>query len=131
MIVLNFCVTCFLAGIVISGVSGSFTTLIFGRVIQGIGGGGIILMNDILITDLVPLRLRGAYFGIIAGIWALGSISGPLIGGALAFKVSWVCHIRASRTVLAEMLMNLEVDILDEYSICHYFTGHGPPYDTA
>lgn len=67
--------------------------MLVGRVIQGVGGGGIILMNDILITDLVPLRARGIYFGIIAGVWALGSISGPVIGGVLAYKVSWVSHI--------------------------------------
>jgi MFS family permease len=69
-----------------------FTAMLAARTIQGIGGGGIILMNDILITDLVPLRLRGAYFGMIAGVWALGTVSGPVIGGVLAYKASWVCH---------------------------------------
>lgn len=64
--------------------------MLAGRTIQGVGGGGIILINDLLITDLVPLRQRGAYFGIIAGVWALGSISGPVIGGALAYKANWV-----------------------------------------
>jgi MFS family permease len=93
MPVLTFCVSCFLVGIVISAVSSNFTIMLIGRVIQGIGGGGIILMNDILITDLVPLRLRGAYFGIVAGVWALGSVSGPVIGGVLAYKVNWVSQI--------------------------------------
>ena len=64
--------------------------MLLGRTIQGIGGGGIILLNDIIITDLVPMRLRGAYFGAIGGVWALGSVSGPVIGGALAEKISWV-----------------------------------------
>jgi MFS family permease len=93
MPVLTFCVICFLVGIVISAISRSFTIMLVGRVIQGLGGGGIILLNDILITDLVPLRFRGAYFGMIAGVWALGSISGPVIGGALADKVNWVSQI--------------------------------------
>ncbi|EPE25317.1 MFS general substrate transporter [Glarea lozoyensis ATCC 20868] len=56
---------------------------------MGIGGGGIILLNDIIITDLVPMRERGKYFGIIGGIWALGSVTGPVIGGALALKAGW------------------------------------------
>lgn len=67
--------------------------MLLGRTIQGIGGGGIILLNDIVMTDLVPMRLRGIYSGIIGGIWALGSVSGPVIGGALASKADWVGHI--------------------------------------
>ena len=87
---LTFCVTCFLIGIIISGLAHNFTVMLVGRTIQGVGGGGVILLNDIIITDLVPMRLRGAYFGIIGGVWALGSVSGPVIGGALAYKATWV-----------------------------------------
>jgi MFS family permease len=90
MPLLTFCVSCFLIGIVISAISKNFSVMLVGRVIQGLGGGGIILLNDIVITDLVPLRFRGAYFGTMAGVWALGSISGPVIGGVLAYKASWV-----------------------------------------
>ena len=60
-----------------------------GRSIQGIGGGGIITLTEILITDLVPLRERGKWFGFQSLTWALGSVTGPLIGGALAEKASW------------------------------------------
>ena len=66
--------------------------MLLGRTIQGVGGGGIILLNDIIMTDLVPMRLRGTYSGVIGGVWALGSVSGPVIGGALAYKASWVCQ---------------------------------------
>ena len=65
--------------------------MLTGRIVQGVGGGGLILLNDIVITDLVPLSQRGNYFGIIGSVWALGSVSGPVIGGALAYKASWVC----------------------------------------
>lgn len=90
MPVLTFCVICFLAGIIVSARASNFTDMLIGRTIQGMGGGGIILMNDLLIADLVPLRIRGKYFGIIGGIWTLGSVSGPIIGGALAFDSDWV-----------------------------------------
>ena len=60
-----------------------------GRSIQGVGGGGIISLTEILITDLVPLRQRGKWFGYQSVTWALGSVTGPLIGGAFAQKVSW------------------------------------------
>lgn len=79
-----------MVGILISSLAHDFTLMLVGRTIQGIGGGGIILLNDIIITDLIPMRLRGAYFGAIGGVWALGSVSGPVIGGALAEKTSWV-----------------------------------------
>lgn len=83
-----------MAGIGISSVAHNFTVMLAGRSLQGVGGGGVILLNDIIITDLVPMRLRGAYFGIIGGVWALGSVSGPVIGGALAYKTSWVSFCR-------------------------------------
>lgn len=45
-------------------------------------------MTEIVITDLVPLRYRGQWAGIIAGMWSIGSVSGPIIGGAFA-TVEW------------------------------------------
>ncbi len=46
-------------------------------------------MTEILITDLVPLRERGKWFGYQSLTWALGSVTGPLIGGAFAQKATW------------------------------------------
>ena len=45
-------------------------------------------MTEIVITDLVPLRYRGQWAGIVAGMWSIGSVSGPIIGGAFA-AVQW------------------------------------------
>lgn len=90
MPVLTFCTAFFLVGIVISSVANDFTVMLVGRSIQGVGGGGLLLLSDIVITDLVPMRQRGKYFGIIGGIWALGSVTGPVIGGAFAYKITWV-----------------------------------------
>ena len=99
---LTFCVAFFLIGIIISGLAKNFTVMLVGRTIQGVGGGGVILLNDIIITDLVPMRLRGAYFGAIGGVWALGSVSGPVIGGALAYKATWVSILTAIRLPLRQ-----------------------------
>lgn len=93
MYALTFCTLAFLVGLIISSVSQDFTVMLVGRTIQGVGGGGIILLNDIIITDLVPMRLRGAYFGMIGGVWAFGSTAGPVIGGALSYKSTWVSLI--------------------------------------
>ena len=90
MYTLSVCIVFFLVGIIVSSVSHDFTTMLVGRALQGVGGGGLILLNDIVITDLVPMRQRGAYFGILGGIWAVGTVTGPVVGGAFAYKASWV-----------------------------------------
>ena len=66
--------------------------MLIGRTIQGVGGGGIILLNDVIITDLVPMRLRGSYFGIIGAVWGFGSVAGPVVGGVLSVRTTWVSH---------------------------------------
>ena len=80
----------FLIGAIVAAVANDFGTLLVGRSLQGIGGGGLIALTEIVVTDLVPLRLRGQYFGIISAMWSIGSVSGPLIGGAFAQDVTWV-----------------------------------------
>lgn len=87
--VLMACAFLFLIGVIVAAVANNFSVMFVGRVIQGVGGGGIILLNDIVVTDLVPMRQRGKYFGVIGGVWAFGSVVGPVIGGALAYKASW------------------------------------------
>ncbi|MCJ1281746.1 hypothetical protein MMC26_001069 [Xylographa opegraphella] len=69
-------------------VAQDFTLLLIGRSLQGVGGGGIVAMTEIVVTDLIPLRYRGAWTGAIASMYALGSVSGPIIGGAFAV-VNW------------------------------------------
>ncbi|KAF8878954.1 major facilitator superfamily domain-containing protein [Infundibulicybe gibba] len=79
----------FMVGNLIAGFSGSIVQLIIFRAIAGVGGGGIISMAQIVISDIVSLRDRGKYQGVIGGVNALGYAAGPLIGGALAQKVGW------------------------------------------
>ncbi|KAK1658017.1 major facilitator superfamily transporter [Colletotrichum godetiae] len=66
-----------------------FTVLLAGRSIQGIGGGGIITMGQIIFADIIPLRLRPKYFAFVLGAWALGSVLGPLIGGLFVQYATW------------------------------------------
>lgn len=80
----------FFVGVIVAAVANNFTTLLVGRSIQGIGGGGLIALTEIVVTDLVPMRFRGQWFGIISAMWAIGSVSGPVIGGALSQNASWV-----------------------------------------
>ena len=76
-------------GAIVGALAQSLTSLLVGRSIQGIGGGGILCLTEILITDLVPLRERGKWFGFQSLTWAVGSVTGPLVGGIFAQKVTW------------------------------------------
>ncbi|KAK3177197.1 hypothetical protein OEA41_008526 [Lepraria neglecta] len=86
----------FLIGAIVAALSNNFGMLLVGRSFQGIGGGGLIALTEILVTDLIPLRLRGQWFGIISAMWSVGSVTGPIIGGAFAQSVSWL-NFKASK----------------------------------
>ncbi|GAA6035578.1 hypothetical protein JCM8097_004910 [Rhodosporidiobolus ruineniae] len=79
----------FALGSALAGAAQNMSMMLAGRSIPGIGGGAILTMTEIVITDLVPLAERGAYFGIIGAVWALASAIGPPIGGALASGGAW------------------------------------------
>ncbi|KAL1879606.1 hypothetical protein Plec18167_004067 [Paecilomyces lecythidis] len=79
----------FFVGAVIAGVAKNFTYMLVGRSLQGIGGGGIIALSEIIVTDIIPLRLRGNYFGILSAMWSIGSVTGPILGGGFAENVTW------------------------------------------
>lgn len=82
-------ISCFAIGSVLCGISKNFTIMLLGRVIQGIGGAGIITLSQTIFADLVPLRQRPKYFAMVLGAWAVGSVAGPLVGGVFVQKVSW------------------------------------------
>jgi MFS family permease len=63
--------------------------LITGRVIQGVGGGSIGVMTQLIISDLVSVRERGKYMGIILAVFGLGTTLGPVIGGVIVSRSSW------------------------------------------
>ncbi|KAK5134375.1 hypothetical protein LTR08_006555 [Meristemomyces frigidus] len=79
----------FMIGSLIAALSTSIGMLIAARAIQGIGGGGLVILVNITIGDLFSLRNRGAYYGMIGAVWAVASSIGPIIGGAFTEKVSW------------------------------------------
>lgn len=83
------CLIFFFAGTVTVGAAKNSATLIAGRTIQGVGGGGMEALSEIILTDLTTLKERPLYIGILGLVWAFGSILGPLIGGVVSHYSSW------------------------------------------
>ncbi|KZT24131.1 iron permease [Neolentinus lepideus HHB14362 ss-1] len=79
----------FAAGCAICGAAVNMPMLIVGRAFQGMGGGGILTMTEIIFSDMVPLKQRGIFLSISASVWALASAIGPPVGGALASTGHW------------------------------------------
>ncbi|KAK2738758.1 hypothetical protein FQN57_006926 [Myotisia sp. PD_48] len=79
----------FLIGSLLCAVSINIKMLIGSRVVQGIGGGGLLTLVNICVSDLFSMRSRSVYFGIIGMVWAIAGIIGPLIGGIMTQYVTW------------------------------------------
>ncbi|MCJ1238076.1 hypothetical protein MMC14_006065 [Varicellaria rhodocarpa] len=74
----------FAVGSLVAALATNFTMIFIGRSIQGLGGGGILTLGEILVTDLIPLSVRGSWLAYIGSMWAIGTVVGPLMGGGFA-----------------------------------------------
>lgn len=79
----------FFIGSIVFATANSMTVIIIGRLIQGLGGGGLDVLNEVIVVDITTLKERPLYIGILAVPMALGSIAGPIIGSAFTEYVSW------------------------------------------
>ena len=79
----------FVAGSIVGGLAGDMTWLIIGRAIQGLGGGGLMILSQAAIADVVPARERGKYAGMLGGVFAVSSVAGPLLGGWFTEGPGW------------------------------------------
>jgi len=80
----------FAIGSIVCAVALNTATLIGGRSIQGVGGGGLLALTYIVMVDLFHLEQQTRVYGAVSLMWLVGSIAGPVTGGAFAYYVSWV-----------------------------------------
>ncbi|KYQ93386.1 major facilitator superfamily protein [Tieghemostelium lacteum] len=86
---LLFSLSVFLIGSILCATSYSLLMLIASRAVQGIGGGGLMSAVMIVMAEIVPLRERGKYQGLLGAVYAVSSVVGPLIGGTFTDRLNW------------------------------------------
>jgi EmrB/QacA subfamily drug resistance transporter len=83
------CLAAFLVSSVLCALAPTMLALVAGRMLQGIGGGGLMVLAQSAIADVVPPRERGRYQAYIASVFVMSSTAGPLLGGFLADHWHW------------------------------------------
>lgn len=82
-------VVCFVAGSVLCGLSASMGMLVGARALQGIGGGAVTVTAAALIGEVIPLRDRGRYQGMLGAVFGVTTVIGPLLGGYVTDYLTW------------------------------------------
>jgi EmrB/QacA subfamily drug resistance transporter len=97
----------FIAASVLCALSRSIIMLTFARLLQGLGGGGLMTLSQALIAEAVPPRQRGRYQGYLSGMYATAATFGPVAGGWLTQHWGWqsVFMVNLPLGVLAGVLV--------------------------
>lgn len=94
------------------GLAQNLTTLVFARVLQGIGGGGLAPVEQSILADTFPPEKRGVAFAAFAIVVVVGPVFGPTIGGYITDYASWhwIFLINVPVGIIAVILVEVFVD---------------------
>lgn len=81
--------TIFVCGSTVCALAPSMDGLVAGRAVAGLGGGGLIILAQAIIADVIPPRQRGKYMGIMGAVYAVSTVIGPLLGGWFVEVTGW------------------------------------------
>ncbi|WP_104083315.1 MFS transporter [Cryobacterium sp. Y11] len=103
----------FVLGSALAGFAQNTDTLIVFRIMQGLGGGGLAALSQIIMADIISPRERGRYAGLFGAVMALGTIGGPLLGGVItdAFGWRWNFFIALPVAIVAIILLQVTLHL--------------------
>lgn len=88
-VVLQVAIVIFLVGAALSALASSMTFLILARTVQGLGGGGLMVVAMTVVADVIPPRQRGKIQGIFGAVFGVATVVGPLLGGFIVEHLTW------------------------------------------
>ena len=83
------CLLVFVVGSAVTALAVEMPVLVTGRVLQGIGGGGLVPATLALVADLWPPHRRGTPLGVVGAVQELGSVLGPVLGAVVLAWSGW------------------------------------------
>lgn len=107
--VLLWCLVLFGLGSVVTALAVDLPVIVGGRVIQGIGGGGLVPATLALVADLLPRGRRGMALGMVSAVQEVGSVLGPLLGAAILAVWSWraIFWVNAAAAVVLAVMIGV------------------------
>jgi EmrB/QacA subfamily drug resistance transporter len=96
------------------GLAGDLTVLTCARLVQGIGGAGLLALPQAVVADAVPVRDRAAYLGPLGAVFAVATVVSPLLGGWLTDAASWrwIFWVNLPLGVAAAALVGMAVPVV-------------------
>ncbi|MCY9786089.1 MFS transporter [Nocardiopsis sp. EMB25] len=82
-------VVLFSAGALLAATADTLGVFLTARVVQGLGGGGLMIGAQAIVGEIVSPRERGRYLGLFGAVYVLAAVGGPLVGGLLVDHLSW------------------------------------------
>ncbi|MEA9986651.1 MULTISPECIES: MFS transporter [Subtercola] len=107
-------VACFVGGLIVAGFAVNMELLVLGRLVSGLGGGGLTVALYVLVARVYPERLHAGVFAGFAASWVVPSLVGPLVAGVVAETVGWR-WVFLGVVVLAVLAMVMVVPVMRRF----------------